>query len=325
MLRKLSVVVTFLAFSGISGYAQQIPPTPPTPPVGKVQTLAFGSLFDGSYLGVQMKEISKENFAQYGLREVRGVAVEKVSENSPAERAGLQNGDVVVRFDGAEVTSIRKLSRLISEVAPDHQANMTVLRNGSEIELKVTMGKREFSKFENSANIFGELSPMPAMPDMPRVPRTPAIPFPSLGDREGSVMFFGSNRQIGITVTSLTKQLGDYFGVAEGRGILISGVRENSPANKAGLQAGDVVVEVNGKEVKNAFDLTRLINEGKEGAVNLTVIRNKARLTVSVEPEKSDGKMRFMTPDGNGGRINALPKTVIRPAVVIGNAPGRIL
>lgn len=322
MLRKLSVVVTFLAFSGISGYAQQ---TPPTPPVGKVQTLAFGSLFDGSYLGVQMKEISKENFAQYGLREVRGVAVEKVSENSPAERAGLQNGDVVVRFEGTEVTSIRKLSRLISEVAPDHQATLTVLRNGSEIELKVTMGKREFSKFENSANIFGELSPMPAMPDMPRVPRTPAIPFPPLGDREGSVMFFGSNRQIGITVTSLTKQLGDYFGVAEGRGILISSVRENSPANKAGLQTGDVVVEVDGKEVKNAFDLTRLINEKKEGAVNLTVIRNKSRLNISVEPEKSDGNMRFMTPDGNGGRINALPKTVIRPAVVIGNAPGRIL
>ena len=333
MLRKLSVVITFFAFSGLLVFAQQTPPTAPKPPVGRVQSMALGSLFEGGYLGAQMKEISKENFSQYGLREVRGVAVDKVVEDSPAERAGLQNGDVIVRFDGTEVTSIRKMSRLISEVAPDHQANLTVIRNGSEIEIKVTMGRREFPRFENSGAIFGELPPMPAIPPMtpmpniqrmPRIPSSPAIPFPPSGEA-GSVMFFGSNRHIGITVTGLTKQLGEHFGVAEGRGVLISGVREKSPANKAGLQAGDVIVEVDGKEVKNTFDLTRLINERKEGAVNLTVIRNKARLNISVEPEKSDGKMRIITPDGNDGRMFVSPKTILTPGVVTGNTPGIIL
>jgi S1-C subfamily serine protease len=68
---------------------------------------------------------------------------------------------------------------------------------------------------------------------------------------------------------------------------LISSVRENSPADKAGLRAGDVIIEVEGKEVKGTSDLMRLINEKKDSAVNLTVIRNKSRMNVSVTPEKS--------------------------------------
>jgi C-terminal processing protease CtpA/Prc len=163
------------------------------------------------------------------------------------------------------------------------------------------------------------------MPDMPRVlPQMPPLPPSFEFEKDGNVMFFGSNRHIGITVTSLTEQLGDYFGAQKGKGVLISSVRENSPAGKAGLQAGDVVVEVDGKEVKGAFDLTRLINEKKEGAVNLTVIRNRSRINVSVEPEKSDRKMRIITPDENG-KLNVTPKTLISPKVVIDNAPGIIL
>ena len=327
MLRKLSLVMMILALSAVFVSAQRTPrtpPSPPTPPVDRADAWALGSLFEGSYLGVETKEISKDNFGQYGLREVRGVAVEKVSENSPAERAGLQNGDVIVRFDGAEVTSVRKLSRLISEVAPDHQATLTVVRGGREMEIKVTMGKREFPKFEG-AGLLREFHQVPVMPDMPRVmPPMPPMP-PFEFEKDGNVFFFGSNRQIGISVTSLSDQLGEYFGVPEGKGALISNVRENSPASRAGLKAGDVVVEVDGKEVKNTFDLTRLVNEKKEGAVNLTVIRNRSRINISVEPEKSDGKMRIVTPDGNSGSIQISPKALIAPKVFIGDAPGIIL
>ena len=228
-----------------------------------------------------------------------------------------------MRFDGAEVTSVRKLSRLIAEVAPDHQATLTILRGGREMEIKVTMGKREFPKFEGT-EFFREMPQIPAMPDMPRVmPPMPPMP-PFEFEKDGNVWFFGSNRHIGISVTSLNDQLGEYFGVPEGRGVLISSIRENSPASKAGLKAGDVIVEVDGKEVKGTFDLTRLVNEKKEGAVNLTVIRNKSRINVSVEPEKSDGKMRITTPDENG-KIIVTPKALISPKVIIGDAPGVIL
>src|SRR5437867_7651436 len=105
-------------------------------------TFAWSFDGDGGYLGVQTQEVTKENFAKFGLRDVRGIAVEKVLENSPAAAAGIQNGDVIVRFNGEEVTSSRKLTRLVSEVDPDHQVSLTVSRGGREQDIGVTVGKR---------------------------------------------------------------------------------------------------------------------------------------------------------------------------------------
>ena len=98
------------------------------------RAFAFSFEGNGSYLGVQTSEITKDNFSKYGLSDVRGVAVAKVVEGSPAAAAGLKDGDVIVRFNGDAVTSGRKLSRLVSEVSPDHQARLTVLRGGAEHE-----------------------------------------------------------------------------------------------------------------------------------------------------------------------------------------------
>src|SRR5688572_29893472 len=98
-------------------------------PVPRPETRLFSlTLGDGGYLGVQTTEVTKDNFAKYGLREVRGVVIEKVVDNSPAATAGLQAGDVIVKFNGEDVTSVRKLTRLIGEVDPDHQARVTVIR-----------------------------------------------------------------------------------------------------------------------------------------------------------------------------------------------------
>jgi serine protease Do len=301
-----------------------------TPTEGVPFTQAF-EVFDGggSYLGVQMQDVNKENFSKFGLSGVRGVAVEKVLADSPAKTAGLQDGDVIVRFNGEEVSSNRKLTRLINETAPDHQAKLTVVRGGSERELTVTMGKRPTPKFEMGSfataipggGVF-ERVPMPnmkefrAMPDMKefrgQAPMTPGfkmdrIPDGEMGDvfvwengKDGSV-FFGSTRQIGAGITSLSKQLGDYFGVADGKGLLISNVNENSPAAKAGLKAGDVIVEVEGKAVGNLSELIRGINEKKEGEVTLTILRNRNRQTVKVTPEKmkeGEGPIRMRTQPG---------------------------
>ena len=89
------VLVAFVI--GLTVQAQ----TPAPAPNAKGEGLAFSMFFDGdgAYLGIQTAEVTKENFAKYGLREVRGVIVEKVMEGSPAEKAGLQNGDVIVRFN----------------------------------------------------------------------------------------------------------------------------------------------------------------------------------------------------------------------------------
>ncbi len=293
MLRKLSAFFLFSAANCAIVLAQQ-----PTAPVEKnIQRMIFTAPFETSYLGVQTQEINRENFAKFGLIAVQGVGIEKVVENSPAANAGLQNGDVIVRFEGEEVTSIRKLNRLISEVAPDHQAKITISRGGSERELTATLGKRESPQFQTGNFRFGDLPPLQSFPAIPAIPRTPQIvPFPPMreGDPNSFIWRSGANRQIGISATLLNKQLGDYFGIAEGTGLLINNVRENSPAAKAGLKAGDVIVEVEGQEVKAMTDLMRAVNEKKEGDVSITIIRDKNRQTIRVTPETSkDGTMKY--------------------------------
>ncbi len=297
MLRKLSAFILISAAVGVVANAQQTPTAPKEPVEKRSQRMVLTAPFQRSYMGVQAQEITKENFSKYGLLTVRGVGVEKVVENSPAALAGLQTNDVIVRFEGEEVTSVLKLTRLISEVAPDHTAKVTVLRGGTEREINVTLGKSELPQFQNGNFRFEDLPTLPGIPDFPRTPLPQMREFPPTADGNESNVFIwrgGANRQIGVSTAPLTKQLGDYFGIAEGKGLLINNVRENSPAAKAGLKAGDVIVEIEGKEVKGMTDLIRVLNEKKEGDVSLTIIRDRNRQTVRVTPEISkDGAMKF--------------------------------
>jgi serine protease Do len=249
--RKLLTAFMLSASSCTVAFAQQTPESPQQRI--ERQMRIFTNDGGGSYLGVQSQEVTKENFSKFGLREVRGVAVEKVLENSPAAQAGLQTGDVIVRFEGEEVTSVRKLTRLISEVAPDHQAKLTVLRNGNEREITATIGKRSAPQFQTSSTALEDWYGLPGIPEFPRAPKMPPSPqlpqvrpLPPPGENRDFLMLRGDARQIGVGVAPLGKQLADFFGVVDGRGLLINNVRENSPAAKSGLKAGDIIVEVEG-------------------------------------------------------------------------------
>jgi serine protease Do len=338
MLRKLSAFILLTTLNCcVVIYGQQKTPTAPQspkPPEKVAQALVYSDMFHGggSYLGVQTQEVTRENFSKYGLNEVRGVAVEKVLENSPAAQAGLQDGDVIVRFEGEEITSTRKLNRLISEVAPDHKAKVVIARGGSEREFTVTMGKRPTPKFFENGTF-----EMPAMPPLGefkmQIPprgewKVPIAPrgnferlknFPPMKPGEpGVFVFSGSDRQIGVSVTSVTKQLGEYFGIgSEGKGLLINNVRADSPAAKAGLKAGDVIVEVEGKEVKGMGDFVRIVNEKKEGDVTLTIIRDRNRQTVRVTPEQTKEGNHFFEFDNDGDETGSFktiaPKTPMTP------------
>ena len=299
------------ALAGFVLYVGVEAQTPVPAPAPKPEALSFSMFFDGdgSYLGVQTEEVTKDNFAKYGLKEVLGVAVEKVIEGSPAEKAGIQKGDVIIRLNGEEVTSIRKLTRLLNEVAPDHQVKVTVLRGGSERDLTATVTKKPMAKWDEG-NFKWTIPPgeFPKMPDFPMAPMpkwemTPHVePFPR-GEHDQFLWRAGSGRRIGVGVTTLTKQLSEHFGVAGG--VLINEVRPDSPAAKAGLKAGDIIVEVDGKEVKGEGDLMRAVQEKKEGDVSLTVIRSGNRQTIRVTPEKMDGtfNLQFDLPD-----VQAAPK-----------------
>jgi C-terminal processing protease CtpA/Prc len=267
------------------------------------------SFGEGSYLGVQTVEINRANFAKFGLRDIRGVAVEKVLEGSPAQAAGLQEGDVIVRFNGEEVASSRMLTRLVNEVSPDHTARITVVRGGSERELNVTIGKRPMPRFEDGAFNFNFNFPdgfphveipniqIPKIPPIPKIDVMPHVDLPDLPEFDHDFVWnFGPRRQIGVSLIRMTKQMADSFGVTGGA--MISEVRDNSPAAKAGLKAGDIIVEIDGRAVKGDGDRVRAMSEKKDGDVILTIVRDRNRQTVKVTPEESKGGFNFFgTPD----------------------------
>lgn len=279
MLNKLIAFTVLGAACATAATAQTTAPSEQ-----RVRRMILTQPFESSYLGVQTEDISRENLSKYGLSAVRGVGVDKVVKDSPAAKGGLQKGDVILKFEGEEVASVRKLSRLIAETAPEHTTNLIVLRDGGEREISVTLGKKEMPQLAGGFGLGNLQDFSGALPNLSRTIQP--FPLPPVGD-DSNVLIYrnGANRQIGIGVMPLTKQLGDYFGAAEGRGLLVNEVRENSPAAKAGLKAGDVIVEVEGKEVKGTTDLVRAVNEKKEGNVSLTFLRAKNRQTVSVTPE----------------------------------------
>ncbi|MCY7345177.1 MAG: PDZ domain-containing protein [Pyrinomonadaceae bacterium] len=297
MLHKFLILTMIALFGGATAQAQDAPVESKNRTEKTVRRVMLSAPFERSYLGIQTVEISRENFAKFGLSEVRGVGIEKVVENSPADKAGLQDGDVIIKFDGEEIKSVLKLTRLIAEVAPDQIARVLILRGGGgERELNVTLGKREFSPFSDgnfSFETVPRLRPLPRIRQLPSTP--PMLPMPPMRGGENVFIWRGdASRQIGVGVTPLTKQLGDYFGVSEGKGLLINNVRENSPADKAGLKTGDVIVEADDKEVKEIADLMRVLNDKREGDIIVTIIREKNRQTVRVTPEISkDGAMKF--------------------------------
>src|SRR5438132_5433690 len=113
---------------------------------------SFSFFLDGAFLGVGTEDITKENMTRYGVREVRGVGVTEVAKHSPAEKAGLRKDDVILRFDGESVTSVRKLTRLINEASPDQNVRITISRGGAEQELGAALAKHKMD------NLFGGMA-----------------------------------------------------------------------------------------------------------------------------------------------------------------------
>jgi serine protease Do len=303
-----SILIVSSAFVLAFGQSDKKPGDDNTP-----RTFSFA--FDGgSYLGVQTQEITEDNYSKYGLTRIRGVAVEKVSVNSPAQAAGIQAGDVILRFDGEDVTGVRKLTRLVGEVDPGHQVKLIISRNGHEQEITATLAKRPTPEFQNGNFTWNgtmpDLKNLPQMKDMP--PFRELIPdmkemgpgehvwtFPG-GEGRSLILRPGEGRAIGVGVTGLSKQLAEHFHVAGG--VLVSEVRDGSPAAKAGLRAGDIITEVYGKQVTNELDLIKSINEKKDGNVTVTFVRDGQAQTVTVTPEKlKDSGFVFNTGDKDNG------------------------
>jgi serine protease Do len=285
---SLSLLAAIILTAG-SVLAQQTTPPPaaeaPDEPLD--QNFEFFMGGDG-FLGVYAENISRDNMARYHVNQVRGVGVTRIVKDSPAEKAALRQDDVILRVDGENITSVRKLNRIVSELSPDQSVKITVSRGGSEQDITATIGKRPNNFFTRDL-LKGNPKIWKWEGNEPKEWKFegPLLNRGDLFDNNGDLTFMLSNsRRIGVSTMQLTKQLADYFGIAGGKGVLVTSVTEDGPAAKAGVRAGDVITAVDGEAIDSPGDISRVINRKKEGDIALTVIRNKSQQTIHVTPRE---------------------------------------
>jgi serine protease Do len=248
-----------VALCGLPLQAQQAegPASPEGPQVllGQLQRLATPN--QGAWLGVELADVTQANMKELKLSGDYGAIVKHVVEDSPAAKAGLKENDVILDFGGMRVWSAAQLQQFVDETPPGREVTFRVSRGGQKLNLQVTMG-----------------SPRMHAMTLPRfrIPRINVVPrqfFYGLGP-------FETRGRLGVEAEDLTPQLASYFGVKQGKGVLVTEVEQGSPAAKAGLKAGDCIVRVDSTEVDSMSGLRDALRERSEGdqAVALTVVRN---------------------------------------------------
>lgn len=218
------------------------------------------------WLGVSIKDLTRDVVREYNLKIDDGAYVASVVEDSPADSAGIKKGDVVVEFSGRRIYDADDLSKTVRRTSPGTKTTVVVMRKGDKKTLPVTVGT-------------------------PRRPESFAIRAPMM-------RFFQRGRGIlGMTVMTLNEQLAEYFGAPNEEGVLIEEVRKESAAGKAGLKAGDVVVKIGSRTVSDVDDIHKALRKLDAGEkVEIQILRKGSSKTVTVEIEEGMGPLGSVAP-----------------------------
>jgi serine protease Do len=238
-----------------------------------------------SYLGVGAADIDAERAKALKLSEERGVEVKSIDNDGPAAKAGIKEGDVVLEYNGQRVEGTEQFVRLVRETPPGRQVRLLISRDGNTQTVTLETGTRT-SHFVATGEGFHFDVPAPPVPPMaPMLPdgerwwrgMTPDLPSGNMSWRSGA---------LGIESESLTAQLAQFFGVKEG--VLVRSVNKNSPAEKAGIKAGDVIVKIGGNAVQSPRDISRELRAARDKSdVSVTLVRNQKEMTVTVPLQES--------------------------------------
>ena len=255
----------------------RVAPAPPDMEDGLNFVTAFGDE-GGSWLGVETREVTRDKAKELKLPAERGVLVGKVLEDSPAAKSGLKDGDVITEVNGQRVEGTAQFRRMVREIPAGRTVQLTVWREGRTQTISTTLGK-----MDENRRFVSRAAPQVfkfRMPDMPEVAPIPDMPSFEWGNGE----LLGARPRLGIDAEDISGQLGSYFGVPEGEGILVREVSAGSAAEKAGVKAGDVITSVNGEKIHGLAELRSKLAANADGKpMKLGVLRNKSALTLDVE------------------------------------------
>jgi serine protease Do len=225
----------------------------------------------GGWLGVSIAEVTSEKVGELRLPAERGVLVTEVHAESPAAKAGLQVNDVITEYNGLRVEGMAQFRRMVQETPAGRSIQLTVWRGGRSQTIAAELGSQR-------EPIEGRVRAL--------APRMRTFQFPEIPQIHIETLAFRTPL-LGIQAEDVRGQFGEFLGAPEGEGVLVREVREESPAAKAGMRAGDVIVEVAGQRVKSLAELrTALREKREEGAVAVKVYRRGQEVSLNVELEE---------------------------------------
>jgi len=219
-------------------------------PVDQVKGIVAQLKSDGEvtrgWLGVTIQDLKGDLAEYYGIEGKSGVMVADVVPGDPADNAGIKPKDVITKVNGKKIATSRDLTNLAARLGVGDTADVTILRDGKQKTLQVKIGKRPMTMAAASQN--------------------------QRQQKEGDY---------GIEVTELTPEIARRFNINETAGVFVVGVAPNSKADAAGIQKGDLIIEVNRADVTSVKDFKNLIDKHKNGeGISLLVKRMNAGLMV---------------------------------------------
>jgi serine protease Do len=218
--------------------------------------LTEGKPVSRGYLGIAPVNITKDLKDAFDLPSTEGLLIQQVQPNTPAAKAGMKTGDVILTLNGKKVADADQFRMQVAGIEPGKTIDLGILRNGKRMNLKVKLGER--SKF------------MTATPQEK----------PQKQEEE-------QKDWLGVQVETATEDLASQFGVVYTRGVIVTGVDQGSIADDSGIQPGDIITEIDRKQVQTKEDYTRIIKglKDRKKAIAFLVIRNGSSIYLVVKPE----------------------------------------
>ena len=241
-----------------------------------------------SYLGVDIADVTNERLGALKLKEEKGVEVTMVDQDAPAGKAGIKEHDVILSMNGTAVESGAQLRRMIHETPAGRVVTLGLSRDGQPMELKVQLADKhkEMASWPKPGDIHVQI---------------PEIHVPDVDIPAMHMIMVTSSVRSGLTVENITPQLGDFFGVKDGNGVLVRSVEKGSRAEKAGFRAGDVIVKVNSQAVHDTSDFAHAVKSRKNNSVSVGVVREKKEQNLNLAfPEKKESSDLFLEDSFDG-------------------------
>jgi membrane-associated protease RseP (regulator of RpoE activity) len=271
----LASIVLLPFVLGIS-YAAQTSSDPP----GQPWVFSSEDSGTGSYLGVDIADVTSERLSALKLKEEKGVEVTMVDQDAPAGKAGIKEHDVILTMNGTPIESGAQLRRMIHETPPGRLVTLGLSREGQPMNVKLQLADKHKE--------FAWAGPHPDVHiQIPEI-HVPDIDIPAI-----NMVMATSSARSGLMVENITPQLGEFFGVKNGNGVLVRSVEKGSRAEKAGFRAGDVIVKVNEHAVHDTSDFAHGMKSRSGKSVNVGIMRDKKEqnLTLTLPERKESGDL----------------------------------